>query len=991
MIKHLSIRVAWHDNKWNGTTCCRPNSNGYCTQLPRIYEEKKEDEVAERPWWEILPTELPPCKAEGGAFMNPKSYKRSFKHPYKEYAKANHAHLERTEFEVPEYSVFSVPFWWMLNKNQDQINQEYPSLPFNQWPKFNSPWVYDEKRQHAILDLFFNPITKNKSLVVFYTKQGNPIDEECKRLLIGIGAVTDKTAILHYNKKNSGPDYPLWDRRISHSIRPIGQPGDEEGFLIPYHEYLELEDKNYKVDGKIKTKAELIDEIKVSLIETGDDENRFNDFSYGSEWVTDRNMLAVITKLRHVLEVIKKHGIVKGPWDARLQWLSRRIGLLKENMGAFPSFSAALVAFGFKQGHMFAFDIYNENICDKKGDPWDVFEDAINGVIPELKRKPYSKEYEQLKVLWESLSNNDKKLLVLLSRFELNVSQITRWFDEAKRKANGYNVPTSNILENPYLIVEEDEPKTSEQQITVETVDYGVFEDRAVQGEYIPEKPYRLESKIDPRRVRALVISILKDAAKEGDTLLSLFEIKQRLDALSINEEVDFPANYLATHIEYLKQKLEHIATDSVNALQLKIYFTIETELSKKIIARASRALPSLNEDWAELIKKTIEKSGGKFNPSEKRHVDALADQSAALEKITTRKLSILNGPAGTGKTSVMGALFGSKSLTEKGILLLAPTGKARVKLERMTGHTAYTIAQFLTKQKRFDWSRMKPIFYGKTSYKAEKTLIIDECSMLTEWDLYALFQAFDTLHLERIILVGDPFQLPPIGAGRPFADLCAYLEGPFKPDETERINASEAHGKLEVVVRTKNGTESDTLKLASWFAGRKNMKNSDEIFEKIGDNGKLNDLQIELWEDAEKLPSTIQKIINKEFDIKEESYIEGFNQVLGVEKGKFPVNNPEVIENFQMLTPVRSPLWGTNNLNRFIQSVYRERPTEPWEMTLGDQQIWRGDKVIQIKNEKRNAKVFDRNSLKLIKNAGEYLEEEVQLSNGQIGYIEMQ
>jgi hypothetical protein len=977
MLKHLSIRVAWHDNRWDGTICRKPNSNGYCTQLPRIYEEKKDNEEACKPWWELKPTELPPCKAEGGAFMNSKAYRRSFKHPYKEYAKANHSHLERTEFEVPPFSVFSVPFWWMLNQNQQQINDEYPDLPFNQFPSFYSPWVYDERRQHAILELFFNQIVKNKSLVIFYTKSGNPIDEECRRLLVGLGSVRDKTGILHYNKKGTGPDYPLWDRRISHSIRPTGQAGDDEGFLIPYHDYLALEDKQYKIDGKLKSKAELIEEIKVSLIETGDTENRIEDFSHGSEWVTDRNMLGVIIKLRNVVEVIKKHGIVLGPWDQRLQWVSRQIGLLKENMGPFPSFSSALVAFGFKQGHMFAFDIYNEGLCGTKDDPWDIFEDVIYGNVSKLNRRPYSKEYEQLKLLWQSVGDNHKALLKLLSRFELNVPQISRWFDEVKRKSNGYNVTTREILDNPYLIVEEDEPKVNEQRITVETIDFGVFEDRAVQGEYIPEKPYRLDSKIDPRRIRALIISVLRDTSKEGDTLLSLTEIKERLESLSINEEVDIPAHYLVTHIEYLKEKLEHIATESMNALQLKSFHIIETELSKKFLARATKPLLSLKENWSDLIRQTIKRSGGEFNPKEKRHTDALNDQSDALEKITTRKLSILNGPAGTGKTSVMGALFGSKSLTDKGILLLAPTGKARVKLEKMTGHTAFTIAQFLTKQKRFDWSRMKPLFYGKDKYKAEKTLIIDECSMLTVGDFYALFQALDLIHLDRIILVGDPFQLPPIGPGRPFADLCAYLEGPFKSDEVERINASGAHAKLEVVVRTKNRAESDTLKLASWFAGRKSAKNSDEIFEKIGDNSRLNDLQIEFWDDAEKLPTIMQTIINKEFDIKENNLVEGFNNILGLANGRFPIDKPDVVENFQILTPVRTPLWGTNSLNRLIQTTYRDRPTEPWEITLGDQQIWKGDKVIQIKNEKRNGYGHKEKS-----------EVELQLSNGQIGYV---
>lgn len=976
MIKHLSIRVAWHDNKWNGTNCCNPKINGYCTQLPRIYEEKQDDEKANIPWWELKAIELPPCKAEGGAFMNPEPYQRSFQHPYKNNANANHSHLERTEFDVPPFSVFAVPFRWMLINNQKNLNEEYPDLPFNKFAPFSSSWVYDEKRQHALLDLFFNPIVKNKSLVVFYTKSGNPIDEDCQRLLIGVGSIKEKSAILHYNKNGSGPDYPLWDRRISHSIRPTGNPGDDEGFLVPYHEYLALEDKQYHVDGKIKTKEELINEIKVALVETGDSENKIDDFSYGSEWITDRNMLSVIVKLRRVVEVIKKHGIVAGPWDNRIQWLSRQIGLLKENMGPFPSFSSALVAFGFKHGHLFSFDIYNENICEPKDNPWLFFEQAIYGQLALLKNKTYNKEFDHLRILWESLDSNNKKLLQLLSRFELNVSQINRWYDEAKRQKNECYSSTKEIIENPYIIVEEDEPLVNEQKISVETIDHGVFEDRAIQGEYVPELPYRLESKLDPRRMRALIFSILKDVSNEGDTLLSLGEIKERLSALSINEEIEVPANYIEAHIEFIKEKLCHISTESVNALQLKKYEEIETYLSGKFLARATRQLDSLNEDWSARIKEAIAKSGIIFNENDKRHTDALNDQSKALERITTRKLSILNGPAGTGKTSVLGALIGSKKLKEKGILLLAPTGKARVKLEKMTGQPALTIAQFLTKQKRFDWSRMKVLFKGSVQYKEKKNLIIDECSMITEDDFYALFKALDLMHLERIILVGDPYQLPPIGAGRPFADLCAFLDGPFDDGEVERKEASGALAKLQVVVRSKSGADSDTLKLASWFAGRKGGKNSDEIFDKLGANERLNDLKIEFWQDHDQLPEILLGIINKRFNLKDHDLIGGFRtEVLGIKSDNFPLDKPDIVENFQILTPVRAPIWGANNINRLVQGKYRDRPTKYWEKTLGEQQIWKGDKVIQLKNEKRNG----------YKNKAE---EEVQLSNGQIGYV---
>ena len=54
------------------------------------------------------------------------------------------------------------------------------------------------------------------------------------------------------------------------------------------------------------------------------------------------------------------------------------------------------------------------------------------------------------------------------------------------------------------------------------------------------------------------------------------------------------------------------------------------------------------------------------------------------------------------------------------------------------------------------------------------KTVIVDECSMLTEEQLAALLDALRGV--ERLILVGDPNQLPPIGSGRPFVDIVQHL-----------------------------------------------------------------------------------------------------------------------------------------------------------------------------------------------------------------------
>ena len=85
------------------------------------------------------------------------------------------------------------------------------------------------------------------------------------------------------------------------------------------------------------------------------------------------------------------------------------------------------------------------------------------------------------------------------------------------------------------------------------------------------------------------------------------------------------------------------------------------------------------------------------------------------------------------------------------------------------------TLAQFLLKRSRYDVAtgqyRRNP---NASKHDGEATVIIDEASMLTEDQLAATLDALKGP--ARIILVGDDRQLPPIGAGRPFADIIRHL-----------------------------------------------------------------------------------------------------------------------------------------------------------------------------------------------------------------------
>src|SRR5436190_19026699 len=84
-VRHLSIRVPWHDNGWNGTVCQNPAANMACLVLKNI--GPKRDDAKEMPnrgkSLELLAdTDRPCCKDERGFFMALFELARMKEHPY---------------------------------------------------------------------------------------------------------------------------------------------------------------------------------------------------------------------------------------------------------------------------------------------------------------------------------------------------------------------------------------------------------------------------------------------------------------------------------------------------------------------------------------------------------------------------------------------------------------------------------------------------------------------------------------------------------------------------------------------------------------------------------------------------------------------------------------------------------------------------------------------------------------------------------------------
>ncbi len=78
-------------------------------------------------------------------------------------------------------------------------------------------------------------------------------------------------------------------------------------------------------------------------------------------------------------------------------------------------------------------------------------------------------------------------------------------------------------------------------------------------------------------------------------------------------------------------------------------------------------------------------------------------EKAAGLASCFSSRLSVLVGPAGTGKTTLLQTLVAQPEVKQDGVLLLAPTGKARVQLQSKVAFEAQTLASFLVKKGGFD------------------------------------------------------------------------------------------------------------------------------------------------------------------------------------------------------------------------------------------------------------------------------------------------
>ena len=208
-----------------------------------------------------------------------------------------------------------------------------------------------------------------------------------------------------------------------------------------------------------------------------------------------------------------------------------------------------------------------------------------------------------------------------------------------------------------------------------------------------------------------------------------------------------------------------------------------------------------------ELKYKILEQFGFPPTPEQANALDVFA---RFMTDRNPHAVMILRGSAGTGKTSLSGAIVRTMKTIGQKVMLLAPTGRAAKVFSLSSGSPAFTIHRRIYREKAF--SGVDGQFNLNDNLYTDTLFMVDEASMISNLGLGGTtFESgclLDDLvhfvyqgHNDRLMLIGDKAQLPPIGEEESPALHAAMLEGyglsVYGCDLNEVLRQSEKSGIL--------------------------------------------------------------------------------------------------------------------------------------------------------------------------------------------------
>jgi exodeoxyribonuclease V alpha subunit len=259
-----------------------------------------------------------------------------------------------------------------------------------------------------------------------------------------------------------------------------------------------------------------------------------------------------------------------------------------------------------------------------------------------------------------------------------------------------------------------------------------------------------------PARARAAVLHVLAEAERDGSTCLPEGALRAAAGELLGGNAA--PDDELLHELEAAGD-LELDEDDSDGDPTIWVYRAETAQLERELGERVHALLADA--------------------PSEKLHApdappdgvlpdgeDLAPEQWQGVRDAFAYRFSLVTGGPGTGKTASIRMIGAIAAQQRASLLLVAPTGRAALRMREATGLDASTVHSAL------GWIPGEGPSLDEDDPLTCDLLVVDETSMANLELLVTLLRAVGPG--THVVLVGDADQLAPVGAGKPFAELVA-------------------------------------------------------------------------------------------------------------------------------------------------------------------------------------------------------------------------
>lgn len=390
----------------------------------------------------------------------------------------------------------------------------------------------------------------------------------------------------------------------------------------------------------------------------------------------------------------------------------------------------------------------------------------------------------------------------------------------------------------------------------------------------------------DPRRVEAGILFELHYNLTAGHSFLP--EDKLRIATCQLlSVEQDAVTQGISRLVEADRMVLDNLA--GITVAYLPELYEAERYCAnrlKQFAARQYAEAPDLNR----MVSRVAQESGLQYSEQ----------QEQAVRASVLSDLLIITGGPGTGKTTVLNGILSLLGQMQLRCLLAAPTGRAAKRLTEVTGEEASTIHRLLEAGIDPSTGKMEFVRDEDNPLKAD-VVIVDEMSMVDVVLLSSLLRAIP--EGKRLILVGDPDQLPPVGPGFPLNDM-------LRSQTLPTVQLTEIFRQAQESLIVMN-------------AHRVNRGEMPEL------RNKKSDFFFLRCPTEESLSTLIRDLCTT----------------------RLPKNMGIAPEQIQVLSPTRKGGVGTSSLNKLLQASLNPAAPDKREKQYGEIIFREGDRVMQIRN----------------------------------------